>query len=107
MIENYILQRPNLFCTIVLIDARLELQANDLDFITWMGEKSIPMAIALTKTDKLKQAELAIHRKKIEARLLERWEELPPMFVTSAEKKSGRDRMLEFMEDAMKNNQID
>lgn len=106
MIENYILHRPNLYCIIILIDSRLDPQNNDVDFITWVGEKGIPMAIALTKTDKLKQSELGVSRNKFEQKLLQQWDELPPIFITSAEKKSGRDRMLEFIEESMKNSEI-
>jgi ribosome biogenesis GTP-binding protein YsxC/EngB len=107
MIEDYLLQRENLCCTIVLVDARHELQKNDFDFISWMGEKSLPIAIALTKADKLKPSQLAQSRKKIQAKLLDRWEVLPPMFTTSAEKKTGRDELLDFIDQAQKNYEID
>jgi GTP-binding protein len=101
MIEHYLKNRKNLFCTFILLDARLKPQAIDLDFITWMGEHHLPLAILLTKSDKLKQQELAKSKKIIEAKLLEQWEELPPLFVTSAEKKSGRDKVLDFISEAM------
>ncbi len=107
MIEEYLLKRENLCCTVVLVDSRLELQKNDFDFITWMGENSLPIAIALTKADKMKPSQLAQSRKKIEAKLLERWETLPPMFVTSSEKKTGRAELLEFIGQAEKNYEID
>ncbi len=102
MIEEYLKNRTNLFCTFILLDARLKPQAIDLDFITWMGMQSLPMAIILTKSDKLKQQELAKSKKTIETKLLEQWEELPPLFVSSAEKKSGRDKVLDFIDQAMK-----
>src|SRR6478736_3349906 len=101
MIEDYLKNRKNLFCTFILLDARLKPQAIDLDFITWMGEQNLPMAIILTKSDKLKQQELAKSKKTIEAKLLEQWEDLPPLFVTSAEKKSGRDKVLDYISEAM------
>jgi GTP-binding protein len=101
MIEQYLKNRENLFCTFILLDSRLKPQAIDLDFITWMGEQNLPMAIILTKSDKLKQQELAKSKKVIEAKLLEQWEELPPLFVTSSEKKSGRDKVLDFISKAM------
>lgn len=107
MIEAYFLHRTNLFCTFVLLDARIPLQNNDYDFITWLGEKSLPLALVLTKTDKLKQSELAQNRKKIEDKLLQRWDELPPLFITSAEKKSGRDKLLEFISRSIQNHEID
>jgi GTP-binding protein len=84
-----------------LLDARLKPQAIDVDFIRWMGEHHLPLVILLTKSDKLKQQELAKSRKTIEAKLLEQWEDLPTLFVTSAEKKSGRDKILDFISEAM------
>ena len=101
MIEQYLKGRANLCCTFVLLDARLKPQEIDLDFITWMGKQQLPMAIILTKTDKLKQQELARSRQVIEAKLLEQWAELPPLFITSAEKKSGRDKILSFISAAI------
>jgi GTP-binding protein len=101
MIEDYLKNRKNLFCTFVLLDARLKPQAIDIDFITWMGENNLPLAIILTKSDKIKQQELAKSKKAIEAKLLELWEELPPLFVSSSEKKLGRDKVLDFISDAI------
>jgi len=101
MIEEYLKNRKNLFCTFILLDARLKPQAIDIDFITWMGEHHLPLAILLTKSDKLKQQELAKSKKIIESKLLEQWEDLPPLFVTSSEKKSGRDKILDFISEAM------
>jgi GTP-binding protein len=108
MIEVYLENRQNLFCTFILIDSRLPLQAIDLDFINWMGKHHLPIAIVLTKTDKLKQSELGKSKYNIEAALLKSWEELPPLFITSSEKKSGRDKLLGFIEEAIANaNEID
>jgi len=101
MIEQYLTKRENLYCTFVLLDSRLPPQKNDFDFITWMGEQGLPIALVLTKSDKLKQAELARSKKTIEAKLLEQWEALPPLFVTSAEKKTGRKELLEFISNAL------
>jgi len=101
MIEQYLKNRKNLFCTFILLDARLKPQAIDLDFITWMGEHHLPLAILLTKSDKLKQQELAKSKNTIENKLLEQWDELPPLFITSSEKKSGRDKILDFISEAM------
>lgn len=100
MIENYLQNREQLYCTFVLIDSRHDVQNIDLDFINWMGIKQVPVAILLTKTDKLKAAELAKSRKTIEQTLLNHWEELPPIFITSAVKKSGRDKVLDFIQSA-------
>ena len=98
MIRGYILQREQLVNVFVLVDIRLEPQKIDLDFIEWLGVSSVPFAIVFTKADKLtpnkaRQATEAYKRK-----LSETWEELPPMFLTSAEKKEGRDDVLNYIE---------
>ena len=108
MIESYLENRQNLFCTFILIDSRLPLQSIDLDFINWIGKQELPIALVLTKTDKLKQSELGKSKFNIESALLKSWEELPPVFITSSEKKSGRDKLLGFIEQAIANaNEID
>jgi GTP-binding protein len=101
MIEEYLQNREQLLCTFVLIDSRHDVQNIDLDFINWLGIKQLPVAILLTKTDKLKNSELAKSRKTIEETLLNHWEELPPIFITSAVKKSGRDKILDFIQTAI------
>ena len=98
MIESYFQKRENLYCTFILIDSRLDPQKKDIEFINWLGGLGVPIAIVLTKIDKIKQSELAKSRKKFEARLLNDWEELPPVFITSSEKKTGRDHLLDFIE---------
>jgi GTP-binding protein len=102
MIEQYLKNRENLYCTFVLLDARLPPQKIDFEFINWMGMHHLPMALILTKSDKIKQQEVVRSKKAIEAKLLESWEELPPIFVTSAEKKTGRTPLLEFISEALK-----
>jgi len=101
MIESYFKERENLYCTFILIDSRLDPQKNDIEFINWLGGLGVPIALVLTKVDKIKQAELAQSRKKLESRLLKDWEKLPPMFITSSEKKTGRDKLLDFISEAM------
>lgn len=101
MITSYFKQRENVYCTFILIDSRLEPQKKDIDFINWLGGLGIPIALVLTKIDKIKQSELARSKKNFETRLLKDWEELPPVFITSAEKKTGRDHLLDFIEEAI------
>jgi len=102
MIDEYFRLRDNLYCTFILIDSRLEPQANDVKFINQLGQMGIPIALVFTKVDKLKQSELAKTRNQLEKELLKTWAELPPIFVTSAEKKTGRNPMLNFIETALK-----
>ena len=98
MIRGYILQREQLVNVFVLVDIRLEPQKIDLDFIEWLGVSSVPFAIVFTKLDKLgRQAGMeAIEAYKRE--LLETWEELPPIFITSSEDGRGRDELLDYIE---------
>ena len=99
MIENYVLHRENLTCLFVLIDSRLPPQAIDLDFIEWAGGKNIPLAILFTKIDKLKQNELQKNITNYQNTLLTRWEELPTMILTSAEKKNGKEDVLDLIDE--------
>ena len=105
MIEDFVLKRKNLSCLFVLIDARLEPQANDLNFIQWAGSKEVPLALVFTKIDKLKRNELQKNLKQYEKTLLTRWEELPTIILTSSVEKDGKEEILALIEEALKNNQ--
>lgn len=102
MIQGYILQREQLVNVFVLIDVRLEAQNIDLEFIQWLGESSIPFAIVFTKADKLTANKVNANVAAYKKELSETWEELPPMFVTSSEKKQGRDELLNYIEEINK-----
>ena len=98
IIESYILQREQMTCLFVLIDSRHEPQNVDLEFIEWLGENGVPFAIVFTKADKLKserQAKDNVQRYLNE--LKKQWEELPPHFITSSEKRMGRDELLGYI----------
>ena len=99
MIRGYILQRDQLVNVFVLVDVRLEPQKIDLEFIEWLGMSSVPFAIVFTKADKLtaNKARQAVEAYK--QKLLETWEELPPIFVTSAERKEGREEVLQYIDE--------
>lgn len=103
MIEDFVLQRENITCLFVLIDARLEPQANDLNFIQWAGSKNVPIALIFTKIDKLRRNELQKNLKEYEKKLLTQWEELPTIILTSAVKKTGKEDLLIFIDEALKN----
>lgn len=102
MIEDYVQKRENLSCIFVLVDSRLEPQKSDLSFINWVGSKGVPLAIVFTKVDKLKLNELQRNVQQFKKAVLADWEELPPMLITSSEKKTGRDELLDFIDDALK-----
>ena len=84
MINNYIMRRRNLVCTFVLVDARIEPQNNDLGFMGWLGDSQVPFCIVFTKADKVSRSELERNVEAYKKRLLEDWEELPPIFITSS-----------------------
>ncbi len=98
MISSYILQREQLVNTFVLIDVRHEPMAIDLDFINWLGQSNVPFSIIFTKADKLGVTKAQKNAAAWMKKLKETWEELPPFFITSAEKKIGRDEVLAYIE---------
>jgi GTP-binding protein len=98
MIRGYILQREQLVNVFVLVDVRLEPQKIDLEFIEWLGLSSVPFAIVFTKADKLTANKARQSVEAYKKKLLETWEELPPIFLTSAEKREGRDEVLDYIE---------
>lgn len=97
IMSGYILGREQMTCLFVLIDCRHEPQKIDLEFIEWLGENGIPFSIIFTKADKLTRTALANNIAAYKKRLLEEWEELPPIFITSAESKTGREELLQYI----------
>ncbi|MFN3316137.1 MAG: YihA family ribosome biogenesis GTP-binding protein, partial [Raineya sp.] len=90
-------QRENLLCIFVLIDSRHSVQQVDLDFMLWLGEKYLPFAIVFTKTDKLSSTQLQKNIENYKNQLMSYFEEFPRYFVSSAEKKLGKDEILNFV----------
>ena len=106
-ISAYILNRPNLDCLFILVDSRHEPRKIDLEFIAWCGEKEIPIAIVMTKTDKLKPTELEHNIQVYIDTLPQEGEETPPIFYTSAEKAQGKEELLEYIGEIVENEQIE
>lgn len=98
IIKDYAEFRANLVCLFVLIDSRHEPQKNDLQFMQWLAEKQVPFAIIFTKTDKLKESALERNIKFYKEEMLKEWEFLPEIFLTSAENKSGRNELLDYID---------
>ncbi len=98
IIDTYILNRTQLTNLFVLIDCRHEAQAIDLEFMEWLGISGVPFSIVFTKSDKLSQKQLGEKLKAYKEKLLETWEELPPIFVTSSEKRIGKEELLNYIE---------
>jgi GTP-binding protein len=98
MIKDYILEREQLTNLFVLLDSRHEPQKIDLEFMEWLGESGIPFSIVFTKTDKISHSRLHENLKVYKDKLLETWEELPPIILSSSEKNEGRDEILNYIE---------
>ena len=104
LITDYVLKCEKMHYLFVLVDSRLEPQKIDLRFIELLGENGIPFGIIFTKADKLSQAQLNRNIKNYKQTLSEQWEELPPMFISSSEKGTGREEIIGFIEECLANN---
>lgn len=98
MISQYLMMREQLVTTFVLIDIRHTPQKIDLEFLEWLGTNGIPFSIVFTKADKLSKLRANENVKKYINVLQETWEELPPYFITSSEKRTGREELLGYIE---------
>lgn len=99
MIERYCLLRGQLTNLFVLVDCRLEPQKIDLEFMNWLGENEVPFSIVFTKADKVGKGRLSENIDGYKRSLLQTWEELPPIFITSAETGLGRDELINYIEE--------
>lgn len=110
LITNYILNRKNLVNLFVLIDARHTPQKIDLEFIEWCGESGVPFSLVFTKADKIKPNTVLANVENYRTELLKTWEDLPEIYITSAEKKEGGDAILKFISTTntfLKENKVD
>ncbi|MBR6989621.1 MAG: YihA family ribosome biogenesis GTP-binding protein [Bacteroidaceae bacterium] len=98
IIQSYILNRPQMACLFLLIDSRLEPQKIDLEFLEWLGENGIPFAIIFTKADKLGSGRVKVNVRNYLQKLEEQWETLPPHFISSSEDRTGRDEILNYID---------
>jgi GTP-binding protein len=97
-IRQYILKRENLYCLFVLIDIRHEPLLPDLEFLEWLGINHVPFAIIFTKSDKLKPEEVESKVEAYKEKLLEKWEALPHIFISSATRHMGKEDILGFID---------
>jgi len=98
MITRYIKERPNLINTFILVDCRHDPQKIDLEFMEWCGMEGIAFSIVFTKIDKLGSSALMKQVARYKKKLLMQWEELPPVFMTSAEGRTGREEVLRYID---------
>ncbi len=102
MIFDYLINRENLTCLFVLLDIRLKPQAVDIEFMNRMVEDEIPFYIVFTKADKLSQKQVNESVETYKNFLLESWDELPQIHITSAEKHVGREGILASIDELIK-----
>ena len=98
MINKYLLNRSNLICLFVLLDIRHKAQNIDLDFMQKMGKEGIPFVMVFTKSDKISQTQIIKNIKQYKQEMLENWEFLPDIFITSSENRIGMKEILTFIE---------
>jgi GTP-binding protein len=103
MIDGYVLTSPDMMVLFVLLDSRHDLLRNDLDFLLKLGEEGVPFAVVFTKCDKLGSGALAAQVEKNKQTLLEYWETLPPVFTTSTIDATGREELLDYIDEVLKN----
>ncbi|PKP33824.1 MAG: YihA family ribosome biogenesis GTP-binding protein [Bacteroidetes bacterium HGW-Bacteroidetes-17] len=99
LIHQYLMKRKNLRCTFILIDARIEPQKIDLEFMEWLGINQLPFVIVFTKSDKLNKTELINNIERYKSTLLEKWTELPQFIVSSSITSQGRDAIYDLITD--------
>ncbi len=102
LIVNYVTKCEKMYMLFVLVDSRHEPQKIDIEFMEMLGENGIPFGIVFTKFDKLNAVQRKRNIETYQNRLLEQWEELPPMFKTSAENKVGKEELLNFIGECLK-----
>lgn len=101
LFNSYVTLRENLILLFVLIDARHGPMASDLAFMERLAFNGVPFARVFTKSDKLSAAEAEKNRSLHDKTMLRTWESLPPTFVTSAPKGTGREELLNYIESNM------
>lgn len=101
MIVDYLTKRENLYCVFVLIDSRLEPQKIDLEFIDWLGEHGIPFVLVFTKIDKISTVQTDKNIAAFKREMSKSWDDIPPIFKTSAVQNKGQTELLEFIENTL------
>ncbi|MBN1252332.1 MAG: YihA family ribosome biogenesis GTP-binding protein [Bacteroidales bacterium] len=97
-IKSYLLKRENLICIFVLIDVRIKPQEIDINFMLNLSENQLPFSIAFTKADKISKNQLNINIENYKSHMLEKWEFLPDIFISSSVKQNGKDEILKYIE---------
>lgn len=104
MIESYLTKRRQLLCVFILIDSRHEPQKIDINFINHLGEWQVPFVMVFTKTDKISRNECFRNMGLMKEELEKNWESLPSFYPTSSVTRTGREEMLELIENLLEQN---
>lgn len=107
-VNDYLLNRPNLYLVFALIDSGLPPQKLDLEFVEWLASNSVPFVLVFTKTDRAKPAMVRTNIDAFTSRISEWCETVPEVFLCSATARHGRTELLAFIEKEladMKNDQ--
>ncbi|MBR5028989.1 MAG: YihA family ribosome biogenesis GTP-binding protein [Bacteroidales bacterium] len=107
MMKGYLLNRSNLMCVFVLVDSRIPPQEIDIEFINFLGENGVPLMVIFTKTDKKKQREMVQNINSFKRRMLQDWEDLPEMLLSSSVTGYGREDILQTIDNMNKTFQND
>ena len=107
MMKGYLLNRSNLMCVFVLVDSRIPPQEIDIEFINFLGENGVPLMVIFTKTDKKKQRETVQNINSFKRRMLQDWEDLPEMLLSSSVTGYGREDILQTIDNMNKTFQND
>ncbi len=97
-ISDYLTKRETLMNIFVLLDARLEPQKIDIEFMNWCGEKGLPFSLVFTKIDKLSSSVLQKNLAKYKKEMLKYWEEMPPVYTSSSTSGHGKEPLLNYIE---------
>lgn len=96
--EKYLLERTSLMNIFLLIDSNIPPQKLDLKFAEWLGQNGLPFSLVFTKADRIKKHVLAANVELFKSAMLETWEELPPVIISSSEKRVGREELLDYIQ---------
>lgn len=102
IIYSYIEQRQNLVNLFVLVDSRHDPQQIDLNFMEWLTVNGVAFSIIFTKSDKLTKRKLADNVEAYKQQMLQRWETMPPCFISSSSSGKGQDEILDYIEETNK-----
>jgi GTP-binding protein len=98
MVNDFLLNAAELKVAFVLIDANIPPQANDVEFINWLGSKGVPFSLVFTKTDRQNATKINRSVDSFCQHLLQFWEELPPLFLASAVTRKGQKEILDYID---------